>query len=60
MRRRDIIEVLMVRLGVDGQGAAALEPRLAVITDEHRLRDLLHLALRAEDVAAFEAALDGE
>ncbi len=57
-RRRDIIEVLMVRLGLDDQGVAGLESRLSAITDEHRLRDLLHLALRVEQVAAFEAALE--
>ncbi|NJN66104.1 MAG: hypothetical protein HC884_05005 [Chloroflexaceae bacterium] len=58
-RRRDIAEVLKARFGLDDQTLADLERRLSAVTAATTLHDLFQLALRAESIAAFEAALPG-
>jgi hypothetical protein len=58
-RRRDIVEVLKTRFDLDDPTTINLETRLSAITDGSTLHDLFRLALRAEQLAVFEAALPG-
>ena len=57
--RQDVLDVLATRFKPPAMEYRSVESQLSVVTDVNRLRQLLQAALRATDVAEFEAALAG-
>ncbi len=54
-----LLDTLTIRLAPPAPTYRRLETQVAGLTDPARLRELLGVALRATDVAEFEAALAG-
>jgi hypothetical protein len=54
-----VLDTLSIRLAPPAPTYRRLEAQVAGLTDPMRLRELLGVALRATDVAEFEAALAG-
>ena len=57
-RRRSILDVLVARFDPQASVYRQLEQHLETITEEHRLVDLLTMAIRAHNMAAFQAAIE--
>jgi predicted transposase YdaD len=57
IRRRDILEALMIRFDPPASTYRRVEEALLKISDEARLQALFAEAIRCPDVAAFQAAL---
>jgi hypothetical protein len=53
------MDTLSIRLAPPAPTYRRLETQVAGLTDPARLRELLGVALRATDIAEFEAALAG-
>ena len=57
-RRRSILDVLVTRFDPPASVYRQLEQHLETITEASRLADLLTMAIRAHNMAAFQATLE--